>query len=85
MTNVSSSLRVFSALEDSESSPFRCLSSSVVFVIAYPLDVVPGGGLVTLVTLVDAGIRLPSNALGNHPEVVHIVARGSLMTLHATT
>jgi len=52
---------------------------------AKPLDVVPGGGLVALVTLVDLSIRLASNSLGYHSKVFfHIVAWWSLVTLRAT-
>ena len=52
---------------------------------AKPFDVVPGGGLVALVALVDWSLRLVGNSLGYHSKVLfHIMAWWSLVTLRAT-
>tara|TARA_R110002096_G_scaffold150182_21_gene311990 strand:+ start:2177 stop:2350 length:174 start_codon:yes stop_codon:yes gene_type:complete len=53
----------------------------MVFVPAGSKNVVPRCRLVALKTLIDTGVRLASDAGGNHFEVHHVMAGWCLMTL----
>src|SRR4051812_4529807 len=57
--------------------------SSVVLVPAHAPDVVPAIGRVAEVALLDLGVLLPGDNLRHHAEVLHVVARRSLVALRA--
>ena len=51
----------------------------VVFIPAYPFDVVPGIGLMAQIALLDPGVRLAGDRLRYHFEMSHMMARWRLM------
>lgn len=55
----------------------------MAFEPAHAPDVVPGRGLVAEVALIDPGLGVARDGLGDHPEVLHRVAAGRAMTLRA--
>ncbi len=58
-----------------------CGLTSVVLVPAGSHDVVPGGCLMTLLALIDFGVRFSCDAGGDHAEVHHVMAWRGLMAL----